>query len=249
MFIQGMQACLGDDYEPRVRKQVHRANGEYESNKDGVPQNFITVKYLLHAYSISYTTFKRMKHNQALVPVPKPAHKNKGKSVFEDKAFAEGFYSPYRMYLKQKYAEWLETEVGRNADAQRKKVKKRNPPLIIYFKYNRSIAFLRQLFRIRAKAAFATMPDKEKEPYNKLARDQIARFLIKFRSIIKSLNAEIVYLQARNGEGSTIECLDSKATKFICVVGCGEFSLYMFYIYVTDLSANRTMITGALQAQ
>ena len=38
MFIQGMQACLGDDYEPRVRKQVHWANGEYESNKDGVPQ-------------------------------------------------------------------------------------------------------------------------------------------------------------------------------------------------------------------
>ncbi len=54
--------------------------------------------------------------------MPKPAHKHKGKSVFEDKAFAVGFYSPYRMYLKQKYAEWLETEAGRNADAQRKKV-------------------------------------------------------------------------------------------------------------------------------
>ncbi len=63
-----------------------------------------------------------MKKNQALVPVPKRTHKNKGKSVFEDKAFAKDFYSPYRMYLKQKYAEWLETEGGRNADAQRKKV-------------------------------------------------------------------------------------------------------------------------------
>jgi hypothetical protein len=118
-----MQACLGDDYEPRVRNQERRENGDFEGNKNGVPQNFVTVKYILHAYDISYTTFKRMKKNQALVPVPKREHKNKGKSVFEDKAFAKDFYSPYRMYLKQKYAEWLDTEVGRNADAQRKKVK------------------------------------------------------------------------------------------------------------------------------
>ena len=94
MFIQGMQACFGDDYEPRVRKQEHRENGEYAGSKNGVPQNIITVKYILHAYNISYTTFKRMKRNQALVPGPKPVHKNKGKSVFEDKKFAKDFYSP-----------------------------------------------------------------------------------------------------------------------------------------------------------
>jgi hypothetical protein len=129
MFIQGMQACFGDDYEPRVRKQEHRGNGEYAGSKNGVPQNIITVKYILHAYNISYTTFKRMKQNQALVPGPKPVpKKNKGKSVFEDKKFAKDFYSPYRMYLKQKYAEWLETEVGRNADAQRKKVQPLSKP-------------------------------------------------------------------------------------------------------------------------
>ena len=127
-----MQACLGDDYEPRVRSHEHRENGDFESNKNGVPQNVITVKYILHAYDISYTSFKRMKRNQALVPVPKLPHKNKGKSVFEDKAFAKDFYSPYRMYLKQKYAEWLETEGGRNADAQRKKVQQLHQPYLSY---------------------------------------------------------------------------------------------------------------------
>ena len=55
--------------------------------------------------------------------VEKKVHKNKGKSVFEDKEFAVGFYSPYRMYLKQKWALWMETDDGRNADAERKRVR------------------------------------------------------------------------------------------------------------------------------
>jgi hypothetical protein len=58
-----MQACLGEDYEPRVRNQEHRENGDFAGNKNGVPQKIITVKYILHAYNISYTTFKRMKRN------------------------------------------------------------------------------------------------------------------------------------------------------------------------------------------
>ncbi len=96
-------------------------NGDFAGNKNGVPQNFLTVKYLLHAYDISYISCKRMNASEKFVSKTK-AHRNKGKSVFEDKAFAASFYTPYRMYLKQKWAEWMETEVGRNADATRKTV-------------------------------------------------------------------------------------------------------------------------------
>jgi hypothetical protein len=52
-------------------------------------------------------------------------HKNKGKSVFdEDKEFAAKFYTPYRMYLKLKWAQWMETDEGRNANYGRKNVRK-----------------------------------------------------------------------------------------------------------------------------
>jgi hypothetical protein len=121
LFIQGMQAVLGNEFDPRVSKQGRRENGDFAGNKNGVPQNFLTVKYLLHAYDISYTSYKRMNASENFVSKTK-ANRNKGKSVFEDKAFAASFYTPYRMYLKQKRAEWMETEVGRNADATRKTV-------------------------------------------------------------------------------------------------------------------------------
>ncbi len=44
---------------------------------------------------------------------------------------------------------------------------------------------------------------------NKLARDQIARFEIKFRVIVTFINYKIMHLQTRNGQGSIIECLES----------------------------------------
>ncbi len=77
---------------------------------------------MLHAYDISYTSFKRMKASSNFV-VEKTVNKNKGKSVFEDKDFSAKFHTPYCMYLKQKWAEWMETDEGRNADHCRKNVR------------------------------------------------------------------------------------------------------------------------------
>ncbi len=121
LFIQGMQAALGDDFEPRISKQSRTEDGGFGPNKNGVPQNYLTVKYLLHAYDLSYTSFKRMKASSNFVAGER-VHKNKGKSVFADKDFAEKFYTPYRMYLKLKWAQWRETDEGRNADYGRKNV-------------------------------------------------------------------------------------------------------------------------------
>jgi hypothetical protein len=46
VFMQGMQACMGDDFDPRVSKQKREADGHFGINKNGVPQNFLTVKIL-----------------------------------------------------------------------------------------------------------------------------------------------------------------------------------------------------------
>ena len=83
----------------------------------------LTVKYILHAYDISYTTFKRMKKADSAIPKPKEAHSTKGKSIFDNKDFAEAWYSPYRIYVRQKFAEWMQTDIGRNADKKRKRVR------------------------------------------------------------------------------------------------------------------------------
>jgi hypothetical protein len=123
VFMQGMQACMGDDFDPRVSKQNREADGHFGTNKNGVPQNFLTVKYVLHAYDISYTTYKRMKKAAPRVSTSKSQHPNKGKSIFEDKHFATNWYSPFRMFVRLKFAEWMQTDVGRNADKQRKRVR------------------------------------------------------------------------------------------------------------------------------
>jgi hypothetical protein len=68
LFIQGMQAALGDDFEPRISKQSRTEDGGFGPNKNGVPQNYLTVKYLLHAYDLSYTSFKRMKASANFIP-------------------------------------------------------------------------------------------------------------------------------------------------------------------------------------
>ncbi len=59
VFMQGMQACFGEEFDPRASKPARDEKGEWQCNKNSVPQNFITVKYLLHAYDLSYSTFKR----------------------------------------------------------------------------------------------------------------------------------------------------------------------------------------------
>jgi hypothetical protein len=124
VFMQGMQACMGDDFDPTVSKQKREADGHFGINKNGVPQNFLTVKYILHAYDISYTTYKRMKKDDGpRVTTSKPQHPHKGKSIFEDEDFAKNWYSPFRMFVRLKFAEWMQTDVGRNADKQRKRVR------------------------------------------------------------------------------------------------------------------------------
>ena len=37
LFMQGMQACMGDDFDPRVSKQKREADGNFGQNKNGVP--------------------------------------------------------------------------------------------------------------------------------------------------------------------------------------------------------------------
>jgi hypothetical protein len=60
-----------------------------------------------------------------------------------------------------------------------------------------------QLFRKRAKEAFASLTPTEQVPYKKLARDQIARYNTKFFALV-SYNIMFDYccLQARYGKGS-----------------------------------------------
>ena len=123
LFMQGMQACMGEDFDPRTSKQTREPDGHFGTNKYGVPQNFLTGKYILYAYDISYTTYKRMKKSEPKVSMIKSQPPSKGKSIFEDKDFAKKWYSPYRMFVRQKFAEWMQTDVGRNADKERKRVR------------------------------------------------------------------------------------------------------------------------------
>jgi hypothetical protein len=92
VFIQGMQAALGDEFDPRASKQGRKENGDFDTNKNGVPQNFLTVKYLLHAYDYSYSSFKRLKASSNFIVEKKNKYtKIKGSLYSKIKNLPQGF--------------------------------------------------------------------------------------------------------------------------------------------------------------
>jgi hypothetical protein len=123
LFVQGMQAALGDEFDARVSKQGRAENGDFAGNKNGVPQNILTVKYLLHAYDISYTSYKRMKVSSCFI-VEKKCTKTKGSPSLRTKNSRQDFTPLTACCISSKNGRsgWRLIDEGRNAEAGRKRV-------------------------------------------------------------------------------------------------------------------------------
>jgi hypothetical protein len=117
-----------------------------------VPKNVTTVQYLIWAYGVSYATFKRWKTQEFKWTKNVAAHA--GKSVLTDSAFAQTIYTPQRMFVNAKMAEWYESQrvQSRRVDPQAK----RN-------------------HRACLKTAWTRLTAEEKVPYEKMSRDHHAK--------------------------------------------------------------------------
>jgi hypothetical protein len=151
-----MRAVVGHDpdFNPRFIDKRGK-DGKFTNlskAKATVPKNVTTVQYLIWAYGVSYSTFKRWKALEFKWTKTLAAHA--GKSVLTDLAFAKTIYTPQRMYVNAKMAEWYESQrvQSRRVDPQAK----RN-------------------HRACLKTAWARLTAEQKVPYEKLSRDHHAR--------------------------------------------------------------------------
>jgi hypothetical protein len=114
-FIEGMRAVVGQE---REGWKIH------QHLKGKFPKNVTTVQFLIWAYGVSYATFKRWKGEEFKWTKKVAAHA--GKSLLTDSAFAQKIYTPKRMFITAKMAEWYESQrvQSHRVDTQAKRNKR-----------------------------------------------------------------------------------------------------------------------------
>ncbi len=78
LYIRAQQDILGDDYNPlhTIPKRDGEGKFVFEKTVD-VPKNHLILAYLLHAYDVDASTFKRLRLRDG-APLPKQVAHNKG---------------------------------------------------------------------------------------------------------------------------------------------------------------------------
>ena len=118
VHIRAMRDILGQDYNPLHVLTGRDEEGKFTFTKNvDVPKNHLSLAYLLHAYGVSQSTFKRLRlrGGEAL---PKQVPHNKGKSVVTDKTYASTVYTPRYFFVNSQMKKWLSKNT--QATAKRK---------------------------------------------------------------------------------------------------------------------------------
>ncbi len=103
-----MRDILGDDYDPLHVLAGRDNEGKFTFTKNvDVPKNHLSLAYLLHAYGVSQTTFKRLRQRDGEALHQQVPH-NKGLSVVTDKEYASTVYtSRYFFVNNSQMKKWL----------------------------------------------------------------------------------------------------------------------------------------------
>ena len=92
---------MGQDFNPLQTIPKRNNEGQFAFTKTvDVPKNHLSLTYLLHAYNVDASTFKRLRlrGGEAL---PKQVPHNKGLSVLDNPEFAATIYTPRYFYIKK----------------------------------------------------------------------------------------------------------------------------------------------------
>jgi hypothetical protein len=109
-----MRDILGEDYDPLHVLAGRDNEGKFIVNKNvDVPKNHLSLAYLLHAYGVSQSTFKRLRQRGGeSLPVQVPH--NKGKSVMTDKDYASTVHTPNEIFFRQQSNEKMASKKSRS---------------------------------------------------------------------------------------------------------------------------------------
>jgi hypothetical protein len=88
-----------------------------------VPKNHLSIAYLLYAYNIGSSTFKRLRLRNGK-PLDKQVPHNKGQCVIANPKLAATLYTPRFFYVQYQMKKWIKQNP--QANAQRKAVARKN---------------------------------------------------------------------------------------------------------------------------
>jgi hypothetical protein len=120
---------MGDDFNPLKVLPGRDEHGQFSFSKNvDVPKNHLSLAYLLHAYGVSASTFKRLRLREGAplekqIPHKKQIPHNKGQSVLVDPQYAATIYTPVFFYVQHEIKKWTKQNPQASGDRRRQQRK------------------------------------------------------------------------------------------------------------------------------
>jgi hypothetical protein len=107
VHMRSMREILGADYDPLhvIAGRDNEGKFTFAKNVD-VPKNHLSLAYLLHAYGVSQSTFKRLRQRGGEA-IQKQVPHNKGLSVVTDKDYARAVYISRYFFVNSQMKKWV----------------------------------------------------------------------------------------------------------------------------------------------
>jgi hypothetical protein len=126
IHIRAMKEILGPDYNPLHVLPGRNEEGKFSFTKNvDVPKNHLSIAYLLHAYDVSGSTFKRLRLRNGK-SLQKQVPHNKGQSVLDNADYAKTQYTPRYFYVAKQMKMWCKQNAQASQSrkaTQRKKIR------------------------------------------------------------------------------------------------------------------------------
>ena len=123
IYIQAQQDIMGEEFNPLRTIPARDFDGKFLVTKSvDVPKNPLSLAYLLHAYDVNDSMFKRLRMRGGAA-LPKQVPHNKGQSVFKDKDYADVIFNARSFFVKSQMRKWLSHNQQASADRKAKRRK------------------------------------------------------------------------------------------------------------------------------
>ena len=123
IHIRAQQEILGSDFNPLQIVPKRTAEGQFAFTKTvDVPKNHLSLTYLLYAYGVDASTFKRLRQRGGEALAKQVPH-NKGLNVLDDADFAATIYTPRYFYIQKEMKRWMKDnpQASKKRRAERRK--------------------------------------------------------------------------------------------------------------------------------
>ena len=123
IHIRAQQEIMGPDFDPLKVIPKRTDEGKFAFNKTvDVPKNHLSLTFLLHAYDVDASTFKRLRQRGG-EPLTKQVPYNKGLTVLDDAHFATTIYTPRYFYIQKEIKRWMKDnpQASKKRRAERRK--------------------------------------------------------------------------------------------------------------------------------